>query len=812
MIQIKDGKLRISVRNLVEFLCREGDIDSRTGGVSEKNAMEAGTKAHKKIQKSMGPDYRAEVMLRREIPQQNYDVIIEGRADGIFFSEDAIPYIDEIKGTYADVRHFPKAVPVHRAQAMCYAYIYLMENELERIGVRMTYVNLEYENVRYFEEIFSKKEICVWFESLMTELTKWGDYVIQARECRDNTIRNLQFPFEYREGQYDLAGSVYKAIRQGKELFIQAPTGVGKTLSTVFPSVKAMGDGLGEKLFYLTAKTITRTAAEEAFSLLRKGGLIFKTVTITAKDKVCFLCAEHEEDDALTIDGTTYAYQNHPVCNPRSCPYAKGHLDRVNDAVYDLITHESVISRTTIEEYAAKHRVCPFEFTLDVTYWMDGIICDYNYAFDPHVHLKRFFETAKSEYLFLIDEAHNLVDRAREMYSAQINKDRVLELKRLMTDVDKKVCSALERCNKNLLSLKKLCEDKYYILHEGECATLEVNMYRLQEELSRFMEENADFEDMDTVANFFFDVMHFNEIVEVVDQNYVTYEEETDDGFVLRMYCVNPAKNLKTYLDTARSGIFFSATLLPIHYYKELLSGNKEDYAIYAKSTFDPNNRLLLIGRDVTSRYTHRNEEEYLKVRDYIHSMANGKVGNYFVFFPSYQYMFEVYDLCQRLGDDECFELVMQEKIMKEGDKESFLARFARSVEETSDKTLIAFCVMGGSFSEGIDLKKEQLIGTLIVGTGLPSLNTASQILRGFYDKQSKNGYEYAYVYPGMNKVLQAAGRVIRTEEDYGVVILLDDRFLSGQYKSLFPREWNNYKTVTRANAAQEILDFWGRL
>ena len=798
MIQIIDDKLRISVRSLVEFLCREGDLDSRRGGVSDQTAMGAGTRAHKKIQQAMGPDYRAEVALSIRLPGEEYEVIIEGRADGIFETEDAV-FIDEIKGTYADIRYFPKAVPVHRAQALCYAYIYMMEQGLDCIGVRMTYVNLEYENVRYFEEILGRKELSEWFDELVRKLRVWGDYVIAAKKERNATIEKLEFPYPYREGQHELAASVYRALNAKRNLFIQAPTGVGKTISTVFPSIKSMAMGKGEKLFYLTAKTITRTVAEETFALLRTRGLIFKTVTITAKEKVCPMCGDGEPEEG-------YEKLEHPSCNPSSCPYAKGHFDRVNDAVYDLITHEEVITREVIETYARKHRVCAFEFTLDVSYWMDGVICDYNYAFDPHVHLKRFFtEGVSGDYIFLVDEAHNLVDRARDMYSASVYKEQLLRGKALVNGKDKKLAAAFERCNRNLLTLKKECPDEYRVLKNGEESQLSLNLMRLQEELSRFMEEHRDFEEAEELSEIFFDVMHYNDMQEKLGGAYVVYEEHTDDGFMVRLFCVNPSENLGEYLSCARSGIFFSATLLPVSYYKELLSGNREDYAIYAHSVFNPDRRLLLIGRDVTSRYTHRNESEYLKIRNYLHRVADGRPGNYFAFFPSYKVMQEVYELCLRLGDDERYELIMQEKVMKEEAKERFLAAF----EEQRKKSLIAFVVLGGSFSEGIDLKHERLIGTVIVGTGLPAINTAGEILKAYYDEKEHCGYEYAYVYPGMNKVLQAAGRVIRTEEDYGVVALLDDRFLTSRYRMLFPREWEKYRIVTGDTVSQDILDFW---
>ena len=790
MIEIKNGQLKISVRNLVEFLCREGNLDNRFRGVSDKNAMEAGSKAHRKIQKSMGPDYQSEVPLSETIPTDRYEIVVEGRADGIF-ANNGVTYIDEIKGTYGDVKYMSEAVAVHRAQAMCYAYMYANGKAQDNIGIRMTYVNLDTENVRYFEEILTIGEIKEWFDKLITELRKWGDYTYEHTAERNASIAGMKFPFEYREGQRELAVSVYKAINRERNLFIQAPTGVGKTISTVFPAVMSMGSGKGDRLFYLTAKTVTRTAAEEAFSIMREGGLKFKTVTITAKDKVCMLESE-----------------TGPECNPITCPYAKGHFDRVNEAVYDLITHEDVVTREIIEQYALKHQVCPFEFCLDVTYWMDGIICDYNYVFDPHVKLKRFFaDGVKGDNIFLVDEAHNLVDRAREMYSAEIYKDRFLEIKKLMNGYSKKLVNALDRCNRNLLAFKRDCPEDYMILESD--GIFSANMSSLAEEIIKFTEANRDFPFMKELSEFYFEVMHYNDMHDRLDDNYMVYCEHTDNGFMLKLFCVNPAVNLSECIAKGLCGIFFSATLLPINYFKELISGNKEDYAIYAHSPFDVNRRLLMVGKDVTSRYTRRNETEYLKVCDYICKVTSGKKGNYLIFFPSYKYMQAVYDCFMSLGNPGDYDVVMQSSNMTEAEKEEFLRRFDA---EDKDRILLGFCVMGGSFSEGIDLKNDRLIGTVIVGTGLPSIATTQQLLRKFYDDKENCGYEYAYIYPGMNKVLQAAGRVIRTEEDRGVIALLDDRFLSPQYLSLFPAEWSNYRVVTQKSAQEEVLDFWNNM
>ncbi len=783
MYTFKDDILKISVRSLVEFICREGDIDQRRGRGGDKAAMEAGSKAHRRIQKQMGSQYEAEVPMRMEFPSLNYTIVIEGRADGVITEDEGIT-IDEIKGTYRNLKYIDEPIGVHKAQAMVYAYMKSVKDSLDSIRVMMTYVNLDTDEVKYFVESYTFGQIEKWFTEVLESFRKWTDFLYESKKRRQESLHGMEFPFAYRAGQRDIAVSVYKTIRMQKNLFIQAPTGVGKTMSTVFPAVKAIGENLGDKLFYLTAKTITRTVAEEAFSILRDKGAYFRTATITAKEKIC-MCGK-------------------PECNPLACPYAKGHFDRVNDAVYDMVTHEDVISREVIEEYANKYTVCPFEFSLDATYWVDGIICDYNYVFDPDVYLKRYFSDGVSgDYIFLIDEAHNLVDRARDMYSAWLYKEDFLKVRKLVERVDKRLASALAKCNKNFLDLKRNCDD--VVVLDG-IGAVTVSLERLFEEFTRFFEEKPEFEYSEEASELFFEVRHFLNMYDLIQDNYVIYGEQTENGFMLKLFCVNPSPCLAQCLEKGNSAIFFSATLLPVTYYKELLS-DRDDYAIYIRSPFDTKNRLLAVGYDVTSRYTRRNETEFLKIKDYINKITAQKKGNYMVFFPSYGYMDSVYRL---YGEDERggMGIIVQNRGMTEAEREQFLDCFRDAGQNDSDGC-IGFCVTGGVFSEGIDLKNESLIGCIIVGTGIPQICTERKLLRDYYDEKDGNGYNYAYTYPGMNKVLQAAGRVIRTMDDVGVIVLLDERFAKSEYVRLFPEEWADYRLCNLGNMPQMVGEFW---
>lgn len=783
--QDKKKVIRISVRNLVEFVMRGGDIDNRRTSGAEKDAMQAGSRIHRKLQRRMGADYHPEVTMKHLVEEERYQILVEGRADGVIEQASGVT-IDEIKGIYMELSRLAEPIPVHLAQARCYGYFYCCDHEAVRqIGIQITYCNIETEEIRRFREELTYEELETWFGGLIHEYVKWAEYLYRHGLRREEALKELEFPYPYREGQRELAVSVYRAITRGKNLFIQAPTGIGKTLSTVFPALKAMGEGYGEKLFYLTAKTITRSVAEECFALLKERGLYFSTVTITAKEKLCPM--ERTE------------------CNPEACPYAKGHFDRVNDAVYEVIHQERGITREVILHYAGRYRVCPFEFCLDISNWVDGVICDYNYVFDPNVKLKRFFsDGVNGDYLFLVDEAHNLVNRAREMYSAVLVKEDFLAVKRILKGGAAKAERLLDRCNRNLLELKREC-GSYQVL--SEIHLFASNLMGLFGEMESLMEAEKEFPDRDVVLDFYFEVRHFLNMFEGLDDHYRIYTELGADGqFRLKLFCIDPSRCLASCLEKGRGCVFFSATLLPIRYYKRLLSGREEDYAVYAHSPFAPENRMLLIGSDVSSRYTRRGPAEYAKIVEYIRALAASHRGNYLVFFPSYQYM----EAVERKLDeayDGSFVWRMQENRMTEDQREDFLADF----EKEREVSFVGLCVLGGIFSEGIDLKAERLEGAIIVGTGLPMVCTEQEILKAYFEEQGESGYDYAYQFPGMNKVLQAAGRVIRTAEDRGVILLLDDRFLRTEVQGMFPREWTEYGEVNRRTVGGWLEQFWRR-
>ncbi len=780
--------VKVSVRNLVEFVLRSGDIDNRIAA-KDKDAMQLGAKLHRKIQRRMGAFYHPEVTLHHVEEFDRFSIQVEGRTDGIMM-EDTV-CIDEIKGIFMELKYLTEPIPVHLAQAKCYACIYAVQQGLDVIGVQLTYCHMETEEVKRFRQEYERRELEEWFYGLLLEYRKWAAFETEWREIRNQSIRNIEFPYAYRKGQKELAASVYRTILRKKKLFIQAPTGTGKTIATVFPAVKAVGEELGEKVFYLTAKTITRTAASQAFALMREQGLQYKVITLTAKEKICF-CEKAE-------------------CNPDYCPYAKGHYDRVNDAVYELITNRDDMSRQVLEEQARAWKVCPFELSLDVSLWMDGIICDYNYVFDPNAHLKRFFgEGVKGSYLFLIDEAHNLVERGREMYSASLYKEDILRVRRQVKALDKRLAKRLEECNKQMLELKRECEG---ITVMNSAAHIYLKLLAVMADLERFLEEFQENAVREAALELYFEVRTFISVYEKLDENYTIYAELAEDGrFLVRLFCVNPAVNLKEYLEKGNSTVFFSATMLPIHYYKELLSTEKDDYAVYAETAFSEDQKLLLQGTDVSSKYSLRGEKMYRRYAEYLYKTATVKPGNYMAFFPSYHFLEQVYEafleLGEEKGEEERVHCLVQAPYMSEEAREIFLEGF----EEEREGSLMGFCVMGGIFSEGIDLANERLIGAVIVGTGLPQVCRERELLKEYFDGRGVNGFDYAYVYPGMNKVQQSAGRVIRTEEDRGVILLLDERFAERRYRNTFPREWSSIGLCNIQTIEAKLQEFWSGL
>lgn len=774
--------IKISIRNLVEFIMRHGSIDNRY--TSSIKAIE-GIRGHQRVQKSYGDNYTAEVPLKYTLTYEDLEIMVEGRADGILIEEDKT-IIDEIKTTTKDLLLIDENTnPLHWAQAKCYGYIYSMQNELDNIDIQITYYNIDTKSTRILRQSYTLKELEEFFFWLIDEYKSWAQLESDWVNKRNESIKKLKFPFEnYRPGQRELAVRVYKSITDSKKCFAQAPTGTGKTISTLFPAIKAMGEDKTSKIFYLTAKTITREVAQNTISLMRKKDLKLKAVTITAKEKICKM-------DEVN-------------CNPEYCPYANGYFDRINNSLKDILAKYNDYSKDNIEKISEEYMLCPFELSLDLTNLSDVIICDYNYVFDPRVYLKRFFDTKTTDYTFLIDEAHNLVDRAREMYSATLNEEKFVKVKKLISKKDKRIIKVIKEIQSyfedKLEDLTTLDEND---LVESEaplelCEILSSFIKFVDEYLARTNEENEELMDL------YFDVYSFLSISDFYDKNYTTIYTKTFNGMTIKIYCVNPQKVIEEKMKKAKSNIIFSATLIPMDYFMKMYSYDEEDFIINLKSPFDVKNRLLMIGDNVATTYSKRFETSE-DIASYIANCVQAKKGNYMVFFPSYKYMDLVFDKMKENYPN--INTSIQESNMSEEEKEEFLSMF----DEDNKETHVGFCVLGGHFSEGIDLTNDKLIGVIIVGVGMPQIGIERDIIKD-HMKDSNKGFDYAYVYPGMIKVLQAAGRCIRTDDDKGVILLLDNRYSQRRYQSLFPYEWYPNFRVRKSDDVKTLCEkFWNK-
>lgn len=777
-----NNEIKVSVRNLVEFVLRAGDLDTTFMGTSR--ALE-GTKAHRKIQKSYDDYYSSEVFLKHFFCHNDFSITVEGRADGIF-TEGEITVIDEIKTTTKSLEDIDEDFnPLHWAQAKCYGYIYGVQNELETIDIQLTYYQLDSEEMKFLRKSFAISELEEFFLSLIDKYLQWTSLTFDWVDVRDSSIKDMEFPFSaYRKGQRELAVGVYKTILEGKNLFVQAPTGIGKTISCLFPAVKSVGEGLTSKIFYLTAKTITRQVALDSLEKMRTFGLKLKSIVITAKEKICF-CEEVS-------------------CNPQNCTYAKGHFDRVNDAIMDALKNEDNITREIVESYAEKHKVCPFELSLDLSIFADCVICDYNYVFDPRASLKRFFGEEGGDYTFLIDEAHNLVDRAREMFSAEINKEPFLQYKKYFKDTNPYLSKSFGNLNSFMLKAKKLCGEEKYFVRKEIVEDIYSPIAKTIKELEPWLLQNKEDEKYKELLEIYFNLLGFIRIWELYDERFMTYGEKNSEDVRLKLFCLDPSYLLGETLKKGRSAVFFSATLTPLEYFRNLLGGREEDYMMRIASPFEQEQLLLLIADHISTRYKDR-QGSYLSVVHSIEEAIKGRKGNYFVFFPSYDYMNEVYKMFVERNPNT--DVMLQSSSMEEAEREEFLKKFQVENEET----MVAFAVLGGIFSEGIDLIGDKLIGAIIVGVGLPQICLERDIIRDYFKEKNNLGYEYAYMYPGMTKILQAAGRVIRTEEDKGMILLIDDRFTTRKYLNIFPREWNHFKRVQNVEMLRGHLGrFWG--
>ena len=775
------GKISISVRKIAEFLYGTASITNERVLITR---AQEGTEIHQYWQSLYEASDQKEVTLSTTFLDDEIELTIQGRIDGIII-RDEVKYIEEIKSTYDDIDKLNESTyPSHLAQVKLYAYIYLINNNLRSINTRLTYVSVkDRNNFIKFDKHFSRSVIQKYFEKTAIKYIEWLKLIKHHEENRQKSIKGITFPFlEYRLNQREMMAYIYKNTLRKGVLYLEAPTGIGKTVAALFSSLKAICQPR-EKIFYLTAKNDGKKVVLDTVKLLEEKGLVAKTCEITAKDSMCLL----KQRD----------------CSPEVCKYANGYYKRVYKAISDLLKNETIMTKDIFIKYGKKYTVCPFELSLDISNYSDIIICDYNYVFDPTVKLIRYFEMNYYQPIVLCDEAHNLVSRSRSMYSAELIANDFMKVRKTAKYLKPNPTYEINHV------LDIFAEASLELIDVDFIKKEEVNPYliRILRQLIRkldqiFADENIKF-DKQTIREFYFNINKFLKINEYFDDDFIYLIENINNDIHLSIKCLNASKNIKRTIDEHIEAInFFSATLRPMHYYKTLLTDNYGDDIAFS-SPFGQDNLLLLGVDDISTRYKDR-DDSIDKIIQVTRELVSAKKGNYILFFPSYVYMNLVKE---RLTDEiENVSFIIQRREMFFSERKNMIDLF----NEESEYSKVFLFVMGGIFGESIDLIGEKLSGVLIIGVGLPALSPFNNILRSHFDIEFRNGFDYAYTYPGLNKVIQAIGRVIRTESDRGVAILFDDRFTTRKYLGLYPDNWNHLKICNKIKNLQILLhDFW---
>ena len=779
---------KIGIRQLVEFILRTGDLNA---AVNSQNTALEGARIHRKLQKQRGEDYEKEYYIKRTVDMDDEQFTIEGRADGVVIGDEL--FIEEIKTsdpTFDELSENTKTL--YWSQAKVYGAILTQDLDFDRVTIQLTYYQRPTDAIVEKQQEFSRSELKKFFDELIEEYEQWLKLRSDWRKERNQAARKLEFPFpEYRNGQRDLAVAVYKTILTSQRMFVEAPTGTGKTISTMFPTIKALGEEKIDRFFYLTAKQSTQHVAEEAIKLMSEHGLKLKSITLTAKDRMIF----PEEVDV----------------KPEDNPYMIGYYDRIKDGIKDVLLNENQLVKDKIQMYAKKHMLDPFEFSLDLSLFCDLIIGDYNYLFDPMVYLQRFFSTEDQNNFFLIDEAHNLVSRSRAMYSAEINQDAVIKVQELFKkakgDVDsKQIKRRLTQLDNELELIHQAFSEQSeeYMVENNPLDALEKAMLNFNEAGREWLPKQPDNDLTSGILDLFFINNKYVKISEYFDESYRVLIKNTEAGINIQEQILDPSPYLDASLKKGRGAVFFSATLSPVDYYQETL-GSSTGLSLRMASPFDQNQQNLLLTSYIDTRFAAR-QNSLPQIVASVAALVDAKEGNYLIFCPSYGYLTQIADAFKELAPD--VKVAVHTNQMTVEDRKAYLDAF----REEKNGTLVGFAVLGGIFSEGIDLTEEQLIGVGIVSVGLPGLSIERKLLQNYFDEKNGHGFEYAYQLPGMNHVLQAAGRLIRTNKDRGNIVLMDQRFVTSRYTNLFPRHWSNYRKIYSVTALQKaVKSFWGR-
>jgi DNA excision repair protein ERCC-2 len=694
--------------------------------------------------------------------------------------------IDEIKTTRKPMAAVHERDDgIHWGQAKCYAYMYAVQRNLESIDVQLTYYQIDQGKTAEIRRTYAAADLADFFHSLVSKYVAWADTYMDWIGVRNRSIEHMHFPFgKYRPGQERMIEAAASAIEERAALLIQAPTGIGKTMAVIFPAVQAMACDQTSKVFYLTARTTGRVAAECSLDILRSNGLRFKHISLTAKEKICF--------------------NSDKSCQGDDCIYARGYYDRVNGALADAFGEDN-FTRDAILRIAEKHRVCPFEFSLELSLWVDCVICDYNYVFDPRVYLRRFFDSDGNDYVILIDEAHNLVDRSREMYSATLSRRSIMEARRQLRTRLPRLYRSMGKIVSWMMKAKKQVPENENNLASEDCPHDLCQLLRkFASDAEQWLSENVHSVFRQDLLDVYFDVRRFLNTAERFNDVYATYYTSVGRDVSVRLFCLDPSKHLEAVLQRCATAIYLSATLTPFQYFSKLFGCGEQARNLSLPSPFPSANLCVLIAGKISALYKYREFTKHEVVK-MISALITQRKGSYLIFFPSYEYMMMIHEIFRK----HCpgVKIVIQSPRMSESERDVFLARF----NGQTDGFLIGFVVMGGFFAESIDLVGERLTGAAIIGVGFPQISIERDLIRAYFDAIDGSGYAFAYQVPGMIKVLQAAGRVIRSEHDRGVVLLIDTRYSAMPYRQMLPREWRPVFVSSVERTAAVLQKFWNK-
>ena len=793
-MRYENGKIVADVYDICDLASRGGDIDSRRAPVSAKSDEQARAWRLARIKDGSLTEKRLEL----DIPLGDLTFSLVAYAT----LSDGGLCLEELRTahSYTDMKAPSKnmLLPLYLT-----GYMFCEAEGLSSLHMKLTCRLGDRE--RSYGYRLDAASLGLHCQSILLAVERRARHIKDRAERVIPAVREKStFPYSgLREGQDMLITEVYRAIRGGKRLFAQAPTGIGKTLSTLYPAARAIGEGHIDKIFYLTARASTRREAFSAAKKLFLSGAELRTCIISAKEQVCACEAARQ--------GRVSSY-----CNPSDCPYAAGYYDRADDAIFELMDKCHGYSRSAICEMAEKHRVCPYELSLDLSEFCDIIICDYNYAFDPSAYFRRYFSPSAEPIrsVFLVDEAHNLPDRARDMYSVELKKSDFERVYAKVKAPDAELDTALQNIILTIHSLKRLCRDDLIKTPEGERGfwmsrqALPGFPDKLRAFLTgcdKWLKDKREHPLFGQVTDLCASVRKYLRICEYYDDKFLTYVEIMGKETRVRIFCLDPSGVVGERLLRARSAVFFSATLTPLDYFRDILGGDAEySPTLELPSPFPRENLCVAAVDTVSTRSDDRNERTYRRVAACIAAAVSPRAGNYICYFPSYSVMEEVCKVFKKKYPK--VQTVVQERGMSLARRENFLSAFRDDVGVLR----VGFCVLGGSFSEGVDLPGSRLIGSIVVGVGIPGLSNERNIIRDYYEERVGRGYDYSYTFPGMNAILQAAGRVIRRDSDCGIVVLIDDRYAQPLYRSLFPEHWRGMQFAGNpASLAELVRRFW---